>query len=70
MCGIATAPCNERPIDRFEQEKPAFGWPLPHEVWIPPDVRFVRVTSQGFIHVDSNEYSVRPFWPVSRSQCI
>jgi hypothetical protein len=48
---------HERPIDRFEQEKPAL-LPLPYEVWIPPDVRFARVTSQGFIHVDSNEYSV------------
>ena len=48
---------HERPIDRFEQEKPVL-LPLPREVWFPPDVRFVRVTSQGFIHVDSNEYSV------------
>lgn len=48
---------HERPIDRFEQERPAL-LPLPPEVSIPPDVRFVRVTSQGFIHVDSNQYSV------------
>jgi len=48
---------HERPIDRFELERPTL-LPLPHEVWIPPDVRFVRVTSQGLIHVDSNQYSV------------
>jgi transposase len=48
---------HERPIDRFAQDKAAL-MPLPNEIWIPPDVRFVRVSSQGFIHVDSNEYSV------------
>jgi len=48
---------HERPIDRFGQDKAALR-SLPTEVWIPPDVRFVRVSSQGFIHVDSNEYSV------------
>lgn len=48
---------HERPIDRFAQDKAAL-LPLPHEVWIPPDVRFVRVSSQGFIHVESNQYSV------------
>jgi len=48
---------HERPSDRFAREKAAL-LPLPSEVWIPPDVRFARVTSQGFIQVDTNQYSV------------
>jgi transposase len=48
---------HERPIDRFAQDKAALR-PLPKDIWLPPEVRFARVTSQGFIHVDSNEYSV------------
>lgn len=48
---------HERPIDRLAQDRAAL-LPLPREVWIPPDVRFVRVSSQGFIHVESNQYSV------------
>lgn len=48
---------HERPIDRFVQDKAALR-PLPSDVWIPPEVRFVRVSSQGFVHVHSNEYSV------------
>ena len=48
---------HERPIDRFEREKAAL-MPLPSHLYIPPDVRFVKVTSQGLIAVDSNQYSV------------
>jgi transposase len=48
---------HERPIDRFERERSAL-LPLPSDLYIPPDVRFVRVTSQGLIQVDSNQYSV------------
>lgn len=50
---------HERPCDRFEREKGAL-LPLPGGLWIPPDIRFVRVTSQGFIQVDTNQYSVPP----------
>ena len=50
---------HERPIDRFERDKSAL-LPLPAELWIPPDIRFVKVTSQGLIQVDSNQYSVPP----------
>jgi transposase len=48
---------HERPVDRFEREKSAL-LPLPSDLWIPPDVRFAKVTSQGLIHVDGNQYSV------------
>jgi transposase len=48
---------HERPRDRFEREKSAL-MALPSELWIPPDIRFVRVTSQGLIQVDSNQYTV------------
>jgi transposase len=47
----------ERPVDRFEREKSAL-LPLPSDQWIPPDIRFAKVTSQGLIHVDGNQYSV------------
>jgi transposase len=50
---------HERPIDRFQAEKSAL-LPLPTEVVIPYDVCFARVTSQGFIQVGSNQYSVPP----------
>jgi len=50
---------HERPCDRFEREKQAL-MPLPTELRIPYDIRFVRVTSQGFIQVDTNQYSVPP----------
>jgi len=49
----------ERPIDRFLREKAAL-LPLPTAVPLPYDVRFARVTSQGFIQVHSNHYSVPP----------
>lgn len=48
---------HERPIDRFQQEKAAL-LPLPTASLLPYDVRFARVTSQGFIQVGSNHYSV------------
>lgn len=50
---------HERPIDRFEREKGAL-LPLPAELWIPADIRFLKVTSQGLIQVESNQYSVPP----------
>ena len=50
---------HERPIDRFQREKGSL-MPLPSEIWMPPDIRFVKVTSQGLIQVDSNQYSVPP----------
>jgi transposase len=50
---------HERPIDRFQHEKSAL-LPLPTASLLPYDVRFARVTSQGFIQVQSNHYSVPP----------
>lgn len=48
---------HERPIDRFQREQAAL-LPLPTASLLPYDVRFARVTSQGFIQVGSNHYSV------------
>ncbi len=48
---------HERPIDRFQQERPAL-LSLPTVSVLPYDIRFARVTSQGFIQVGSNHYSV------------
>jgi len=50
---------HERPIDRFQREKAAL-LPLPTASLLPYDVRFARVTSQGYIQVGSNHYSVPP----------
>jgi transposase len=51
------ATLHERPCDRFTLEQPAL-LPLPREPWQVAEVRFARVTSQGLIHVDGNQYSV------------
>jgi transposase len=50
---------HQRPIDRFAHEKAAL-LPLPAGVLIPYDICFARVTSQAFIQVGSNQYSVPP----------
>jgi transposase len=48
---------HERPVDRFAREQSGL-LPLPRDQWMAPEIRFVKVTSQGLIHVAGNQYSV------------
>lgn len=48
---------DERPVDRFAQERPAL-LPLPEEPFEPEEIVFVRVSRWGYVRLDTNDYSV------------